>query len=967
MKNMKLKLIFLSIFCLAQIILSQTVCAQQSQGLSDYDIATKSTSFYPVSVSASQLFRKIPEQIDYATGRATVRIPIYEIETADFTLPISLCYVTSGIKINQLNGTVGLGWQLEAEPMVTRKVRGFPDEDYLLQDASAHRNNSESYRLRLATGRADLQEDLFYYRLLGSRGKFALQESDNRSFLPRLLTTSQAKISSNGPITTGFYNPIYITDASGNRYVFGGEESSRESTFQNNRLSVTAWKASEIVSPSGEKITFGYGGVFKEYTKCDYDFYTVEDGFLQNVYVPDAIPPHPGYWKGVDGKMNYYYLAGTDVDANGNRVPVIKKWDKVFDKPYAIPGSRVEARPLKTITFPGGKVTFYYNASSSMLETIDVTDSNSKLVKRVKLKTRHHGLMKYYYLLDDVEVCGTDGTVLERYHLDYNSGSYWENEKGVDYWGYYNGSQSNTDRVARQTIPLNLPNGNPPYYISIGGAPDKEGNSRSEVFMLRKITYPSGGSTEYIYETNKVYLPQPLPESGAPFISGGGPRLRTIVESPVKGNPVIRSFCYGSDKEFDGIGYSRFPVCPDAFRLSLDKHYITPAPSTVGVLSGKSRTYSNMDTRSSDMNVYYPCVGEIVNGVLTVHYFNNRSSLPCGESSYPLEPLDNADLLAREDSSCNYYKGFKLSSTSVRGKGAYHTVTHMKPFSTIETGYDPLNSSLPLSARQLFLNSYRVETRSVVADEEGPEMTETVTLHNGTPHRQTEYRDYLAGSRLLRRIRRDDETVEFTYPSDKAGSPYSQMVARNVMDLPVETRHYVDGTLRKRIRYNYRSDASAHSGYSLSTVEESTDAAGAQFREVERYSDYLPCGKPCQLVRLDGTVATFVWSYGGTRLIAAVEGMYASGLREAGIDLVSISGLQAVPESIYSRLDALRGSSPQAEVTTYRYLPLTGLTQITAPDGTSTYFRYDTAGRLSEVLDNQLHKQSTYEYHETYK
>ena len=217
MKKILIKYIFLSVFCLSYLVPLQTVRAQQSQGLSDYDIATKSTSFYPVSVSASQLFKKIPEQIDYATGRATIRIPVYDIQTADFTLPVSLCYVTSGIKVNQVNGHIGLGWQMEAEPMVMRKFRGLPDEDYFLKDASVHRSNSESYRLRLATGRADLQEDLFYYRLLGSNGKFILQESDNRSFLPRLLTTSPVRISSDGTINTGFYNPIYMTDASGNR------------------------------------------------------------------------------------------------------------------------------------------------------------------------------------------------------------------------------------------------------------------------------------------------------------------------------------------------------------------------------------------------------------------------------------------------------------------------------------------------------------------------------------------------------------------------------------------------------------------------------------------------------------------------------------------------------------------------------------------------------------------------------
>ena len=51
---------------------------------SSYDISTGFSSYWPASVSASQLFRKSAEKIDYATGRATIRIPLYEIRTADF-------------------------------------------------------------------------------------------------------------------------------------------------------------------------------------------------------------------------------------------------------------------------------------------------------------------------------------------------------------------------------------------------------------------------------------------------------------------------------------------------------------------------------------------------------------------------------------------------------------------------------------------------------------------------------------------------------------------------------------------------------------------------------------------------------------------------------------------------------------------------------------------------------------------
>lgn len=108
--------------------------ANAQQTNTPYDIASRSKGFYPASVQAAELFKKNPEEMDYATGRATIRIPLYTIRTASFTLPISLTYTTGGIKTEQKNGPVALGWTLEAEPMVSREIRGLPDEQSFLYD-----------------------------------------------------------------------------------------------------------------------------------------------------------------------------------------------------------------------------------------------------------------------------------------------------------------------------------------------------------------------------------------------------------------------------------------------------------------------------------------------------------------------------------------------------------------------------------------------------------------------------------------------------------------------------------------------------------------------------------------------------------------------------------------------------------------------------------------------------------------
>lgn len=47
-------------------------------------------------------------------------------------------------------------------------------------------------------------------------------------------------------------------------------------------------------------------------------------------------------------------------------------------------------------------------------------------------------------------------------------------------------------------------------------------------------------------------------------------------------------------------------------------------------------------------------------------------------------------------------------------------------------------------------------------------------------------------------------------------------------------------------------------------------------------------------------------------------------------------------------IDNLRSSLSEAHVSTYTYTPLIGMISATTPDGRTTYYEYDAAGRLQE-------------------
>ncbi|MEC5143655.1 hypothetical protein [Chitinophaga sp. 212800010-3] len=62
-------------------------------------------------------------------GLPGISIPIYNVNIRGFSLPISLDYHASGIKVDDLASWVGLGWNINAGGAITRTVMGVPDDD----------------------------------------------------------------------------------------------------------------------------------------------------------------------------------------------------------------------------------------------------------------------------------------------------------------------------------------------------------------------------------------------------------------------------------------------------------------------------------------------------------------------------------------------------------------------------------------------------------------------------------------------------------------------------------------------------------------------------------------------------------------------------------------------------------------------------------------------------------------------
>jgi len=238
--------------------------------------------------------------VDYCTGIPKIDIPLYEIKSGQLDLPISLSYHGGGIRVNDIASVPGLGWSLNAGGMVSRTVMGLPDEniqgifflkyltstdiDYAAQSATVY--NQLNY---VAAGDQDAQSDNYFYSTgTGLSGQFVYDSSLHLT--PLTYTTD--KITSypgNNPYNSNSLN-YKITADDGTQYTFGNEELM---LFQSANWYPTTWWLSSIVSADKtDTISFQYeqsSGAYNTTTQVQSSVYglnsagTGSTGLLSNI------------------------------------------------------------------------------------------------------------------------------------------------------------------------------------------------------------------------------------------------------------------------------------------------------------------------------------------------------------------------------------------------------------------------------------------------------------------------------------------------------------------------------------------------------------------------------------------------------------------------------------------------------------------------------------------------------------
>jgi len=421
----------------------------------------------PPSPNAASLGKYGDIPVSLYTGMPNVSLPLFEVKYGNFSLPVSLSYQSQGMKVEEKAGWVGLNWALNAGGVITRSVRGNADENGYWNYASwTNEYIAADYNrtMSVCTGDFDMQPDMFYFNFAGYSGKFVIDATPQRT--AHIMPFQNLKI-----IHGASLENFEVVDANGIRYLFNDVETTTDDNYPPIiRYYKSAWYLSKIITPAGE-ITFTYSN-----DKSYYVQFNESDHAVMNPADESAIWFRPTY----QGKYTYM-----DIDS----------------------------RVLSEINTPVEKVKFTSSLdrqdmpTAARLQSIVIQDNNGVIKKKFALVQSYFGNTassatpeEKRLKLDQVVESSPDNVWSKTHTLEYYDPTLVPSVKSLsqDYWGFYNGISNNSMLVKLDPLIYGTYVANQAAAFQGDRTPVFE---KSRIGALKKITYPTGGSAEFDYET----------------------------------------------------------------------------------------------------------------------------------------------------------------------------------------------------------------------------------------------------------------------------------------------------------------------------------------------------------------------------------------------------------------------------------------------------------------------------------
>ncbi len=914
----------------------------------------------PQSPTVWNMIRYGNADVDLFHGTPGLTIPLYTYQDQQFQIPVSLSYSSSGFMPGTGCGPAGKDWCLNAGGVITREVRGIPDEytgrDYHFKwyGDPRHRRHfltipfgggtftEQDYEARSIINVAgysllynkpaapdsleyvysgalgqeylpyypdstytvlglrgfETESDIYHFSFLGVQGSFYLCPGQQIKVFGCNVPSGDLKVAMSRISDNGV---SFTIDWQGYRYFFNESENTNvtDTGYSGSTHSMlSSWKLTRIEAPLGQYAVFQYG-VNNAVSSCSPSINVDRKRITL-----------------VEGTNNEWESEGYDI----------------YNPPISNVNTTVQSKELTSITIPGRVSIQFSYTPDCILSGMTVLDADSLQIRTCSLEqTTKTATCR---LLKRLTIAG-EGVYTFHYIDESNVWPDALNIKALDLFGYYNGSDAWThysigtgvqavSQYASQIVSARQPN-----------------EQKTLIGMLDQVEWPSGGKTVFTYEQNR-YQYEPF-EYGlyANSQMTGGVRIRSITSYDTDGTlRQTRRFTYQtSTGESSGVLLSR----PELYW-----HYSVGATDGFAE-EGNSDYFLHIDREAvtSSTPIGYGLRSHI-EYTRVIEEVTKEDGGQASRTVYEFAPSYGDGSGRIEYDSQNAMSSIQTSDTWGVGFQAFHIANRDSYFTApgIFSGKPVRKTCTDQNGKVSLNEEIEYGTYSPAG---GPDTSPVVRLCKRFTHqiwpqsafeRQRCVTSYdLTGSPIMTtEVNRTVTSLGHLQQQshvDSRGRNLQMTLDYNTSCpyLPETRIEQIGGMTSKaeKIEYEIRTSLSSPSllyalpfRYSKGTL--SNMGSVVQWRPIKTILSYDVYGNPTQLRDSTGKVTSIVWTS---------DGLYPASVTEGG---------------------------PGGLTTLYEWRPLVGMTKKTDPSGRYQTFEYDAHGRLVAIKDEQGNLVQRYEY-----
>ncbi len=437
--------------------------------------------------NASSIGKYTDMPVDLSTGVPQIEFPIHTLVEGSLSVPVSLAYHASGIRVLETPSWVGTGWTLFAGGSISRTALGLPDEHnngFYFTGATLNSSTpiSQSTSQAIANDLQDGEPDQFSFNIPGYSGHFYIDYLHKPILVPQqdLVVKFNGNNSINGSdLPENRFNAFTITTPDGTIYHFGNAPGDTDDGIEkmfltSSHLYPVTWHLMKIESADHLfKVDFTYDPETYGYASSS----TARKMFLY-------------YGSYFFNQPDYFANTGTIVLLYGKRLKLIKttteqiRFDAVNDREdvdniYGSKSKRLDKIFLETAVTPifCKRWDFNYDYFKA------VPTPTLFAEKRLKLLS--------------VQEVSCDGTIVIPATAFEYEGTFLPSMFSLkyDHWGYYNNAGDGIP-------PTTLSAPSPAPTITFGSGNRETVETEMLKGVLKKITYPTGGNTSFVFEAN---------------------------------------------------------------------------------------------------------------------------------------------------------------------------------------------------------------------------------------------------------------------------------------------------------------------------------------------------------------------------------------------------------------------------------------------------------------------------------